>query len=277
MRPFLAWAGGKRWLVANHSTWLRHGAKRYIEPFLGSGAVFFYLRPASAVLSDLNHELVLTYEVLRETPDLVFRHLRRHHRLHSHAHYYSVRDSRPRSKASRAARFIYLNRTCFNGLYRVNRQGSFNVPVGTKENVILPTDDFKAISCALQGAELAARDFAETIRLAREGDFLYVDPPYTVRHNSNGFVKYNEKIFSWGDQRRLADSLAEAASRGACILLSNADHASVHELYAAPYWTHLTVHRTSRLASSPLRRKATTETVISNYLSEDGTQEDPRY
>lgn len=276
MRPFLTWAGGKRWLVTRHSSWFRFGAKRYIEPFLGSGAVFFHLRPGSAVLSDLNHELVLAYRVLREAPDLVLHHLRLHHRQHSRAHYYRVRESRPRSEASRAARFIYMNRTCFNGLYRVNLLGNFNVPMGTKVKVILPTDDFRAISGALQGAELAARDFAETIDLAGEGDFLYVDPPYTVRHNCNNFLKYNERIFSWADQRRLASCLSEAASRGASIMISNADNACVHDLYAAPYWTHLTVHRFSRLASSSQHRKGTTETVISNYLSVDGEHEDAR-
>ena len=250
---------------------------RYLEPFVGGGAVFFHLQPTIAILTDLNEELIVAYRTLRSAPEAVARCLAEHHLQHGHSHYYSVRASRPETDVGRAARFIYLNRTCFNGLYRVNLQGVFNVPKGTKTNVLLPTDDFVAISLALQHAELKACDFADTIAQAGEGDFLYVDPPYTVRHNSNNFVKYNERIFSWADQKRLAASLAGAASRGASILMSNADHPSVHALYPERVWTHLTVHRTSRLASSSSHRRGTTETVISNYLNALGEQGDARY
>jgi DNA adenine methylase len=159
----------------------------------------------------------------------------------------------------------------------VNLQGFFNVPKGTKNKVLLPTDDFNGVAESLQLAELEACDFEDTIALASEGDFLYVDPPYTVRHNNNNFLKYNEKIFSWADQKRLAACLAEAANRGACILISNADHPCIHDLYSASTWTHLTVSRFSRLASSAQYRRGTTETVISNYLNERGEQEEPRY
>lgn len=277
MTPFLKWAGGKRWLVSRHATWLRVDAKRYIEPFLGSGAVFFHLQPMSAILTDLNSELISTYLVLRETPDTVVRHLKKHQRQHSQDYYYRIRESIPRSDASRAAKFIYLNRTCFNGLYRVNLQGVFNVPKGTKDKVLLPTDDFKDISRVLRGCKLLACDFADTHTYAGEGDFVYIDPPYTVKHNNNNFLKYNEQIFSWTDQKRLSKSLSEAAARGASILISNADHQCIHDLYSAKRWTHLTVSRFSRLASSSQHRRGTTETVISNYLNKDGEQEDPRY
>jgi DNA adenine methylase len=277
MAPFLKWAGGKRWLVSRHADWLRADARRYIEPFLGSGAVFFHLQPSTAVLSDLNGELIRTYQVLREKPDSVVRHLKKHQLLHSHDYYYRVRKSVPRTDASRAAKFIYLNRTCFNGLYRVNLQGVFNVPKGTKDKVLLPTDDFLRISRVLKGATLQACDFTVTLSHAGEGDFVYIDPPYTVKHNSNNFLKYNEQIFSWADQKRLSVALAEAAARGASILISNADHQCIHDLYSAKCWTHLTASRSSNLASSAQFRRGTTETVISNYLKMDGEQEDPRY
>jgi DNA adenine methylase len=277
MTPFLKWAGGKRWLVSRHAAWLRADAQRYIEPFLGSGAVFFHLQPKSAMLTDLNKELIRTYIVLRETPDIVVRYLKEHQRQHSPDYYYRVRESAPRSDASRVAKFIYLNRTCFNGLYRVNLQGVFNVPKGTKDRVLLPTDDFKGISRTLRGTELLACDFADTVAHAGEGDFIYIDPPYTVKHNNNNFLKYNEQIFSWADQKRLSAALAGAAARGASILMSNADHPCIHDLYSASRWTHLTVSRFSRLASASQYRRGTIETVISNYLKEDGEQEDPRY
>lgn len=272
MTPFLKWAGGKRWLVSQHDAWLRKNANRYIEPFLGSGAVFFHTKPKSAILSDLNTELISAYQALRDTPLKVKHHLLAHHRMHSVDHYYHVRQQAPRTAATQAARFIYLNRTCFNGLYRVNLQGRFNVPKGTKEKVILPSDDFEKMSALLQTAHLESCDFADTIGQAKNGDFLYIDPPYTVRHNNNNFLKYNENIFSWADQKRLAECLSEAARRGASILISNADHPCIHELYRANYWQRITVDRFSRLASAAKHRKRTTEVVISNYLKKNGEQ-----
>lgn len=277
MAPFLKWAGGKRWLVANHGEWLRHDAARYLEPFLGSGAVYFHLRPQRAILSDLNEGLIATYQSLRDEPHEVWRHLRAHQRKHTSEYYYLVRKQNPRASARKAARFIYLNRTCFNGLYRVNLQGVFNVPKGTKDKVILTNDDFPLVSKLLQPAIIASRDFSHIITEAKGGDFLYVDPPYTVRHNKNNFIRYNESIFSWADQMRLADCLVQAAKRGACVLMSNADHPCIHELYRAKVWQRITVDRFSSLASSPKHRKGTTELVISNYLTNRGEQNEPRY
>lgn len=276
MTPFLKWAGGKRWLVANHGHWLRSSVGRYLEPFLGSGAVFFYVKPQRAILSDLNEELIATYQALRTQPDEVWRYLRTHQRKHDKEYFYHVRQQNPRASASKAARFIYLNRTCFNGLYRVNLQGVFNVPKGTKDNVILTTDDFPLVSKRLQPSTIVSQDFLHTIKKAKEGDFLYVDPPYTVRHNKNNFIKYNEKIFSWDDQKRLAESLVLAAKRGASVFLSNADHPCIHELYQASVWQRIAVNRFSVLASSSKHRKGTTELVISNYLTKSGQQEDQR-
>lgn len=132
---------------------------------------------------------------------------------------------------NRAARFIYLNRTCWNGLYRVNLSGRFNVPLGTKTNVLLPTDNFIHASRALTDASLQSCDFERTIDRAGRGDFIFADPPYTVRHNNNGFIKYNQQIFSWDDQIRLRDSLWRAHLRGAKVLLTNANHTSVVQLY----------------------------------------------
>lgn len=277
IEPFLKWAGGKRWLVYHHSEWFCHNAKRYLEPFLGSGAVFFRTEPKIGILSDLNADLILTYRALRDFPGEVWRTLKIHQRNHSANYYYQVRNARCRSVITSAARFIYLNRTCFNGLYRVNLQGNFNVPKGTKSSVVIPTDDFFRVSQLLKPTSLIACDFSETIAKANEGDFIYVDPPYTVRHNTNNFLKYNEQIFSWRDQQRLARDLDLAASRGASILISNADHPSIHGLYSAKYWQHFSVQRYSKLASSSSNRKLTTELVISNYLTEKGEHDDPRY
>lgn len=268
--PFLKWAGGKRWLAARHPEWFTPGSMRHFEPFLGSGAVYFRVRPKAALLTDTNEDLITTYQAIRDYPSLVLKHLRRHSRLHSNDYYYVVRNRRPRSPATRAARFIYLNRTCFNGLYRVNKSGHFNVPKGTKTSVLLPSDDFNGISQLLRSATLARSDFEEAISRAGLGDLVYADPPYTVKHNKNNFIKYNEKIFSWADQVRLAESVLLAGRRGARVLVSNANHPSIQELYNDSMWVQLQVGRFSVLASSSEHRRPSTELVISNYLDEDG-------
>lgn len=274
--PFLKWPGGKRWLVAQHPEWFPAVGGRHIEAFLGGGAAFFHCRPRSAVLSDKNSRLIETYETIKNEYTAVGKVLAEHHRKHSFDYYYEMRERRCRTDVTRAAQFIYLNRTCFNGIYRVNLKGVFNVPIGTKTNVVMPTDDFKAVADILSGAELTTSSFEETVGLAQEGDFLYLDPPYTVRHNTNNFLKYNEQIFSWKDQLKLAKQALAAASRGVRVLVSNANHEFVRSLYRDPVWTRLKVWRHSILASSPDGRKLTTELAVSNFLERDGTICDPR-
>lgn len=229
--PFLKWAGGKRWLMPLARQLATQKLGTYYEPFVGSGAMFFALRPQKSVLSDFNDELMAVYAAIRQDWDAVVRELKRHHRNHCSDYYYEIRASRPRSEHTKAARFIYLNRTCWNGLYRVNRDGFFNTPIGTKTSVLLDTDDFEAVARSLRGATLMSGDFESVIDRAGQGDFVFADPPYTVRHQFNGFVKYNEKLFSWADQERLMEALYRATSRGARVLCTNADHHSVRELY----------------------------------------------
>ncbi len=229
--PFLKWAGGKRWLADHLCDVIGEVEGNYIEPFLGSGAVFFTLRPRSAVLSDSNRELVSAYRALQTQYKAVERHLATHQERHSRSHYYEVRDSIPETFAKRAARFIYLNRTCWNGLYRVNLDGRFNVPIGTKSAVLMESDDFKSVSEILRRAQVAHADFQASVAQATSGDVVFCDPPYTVRHNQNGFVKYNENLFSWADQIRLRDALRAARDRGARVFITNANHESIRELY----------------------------------------------
>jgi len=260
--PFLKWAGGKRWLANNSAFSVPTYDGRYIEPFLGSGSIFFSLRPKQSILSDLNKELISTYGSLRDEHEKVLSYLKVHARKHSKKYYYKIRDQfRPRSSSSRAAKFLYLNRTCWNGLYRVNLNGRFNVPKGTKSKVILETDDFASVSRALKGAKLLCSDFEAIIDGANEGDFIYADPPYTVRHNMNGFIKYNEVLFSWEDQRRLSSALVRASKRGAKFVLSNADHMSVRDLYANVA-SIKTVNRASIISGDRDARGITTELLV---------------
>lgn len=259
--PFLKWAGGKRWLVNSHPDLLNQHYTRYVEPFLGGAAVFFHITPPNALLSDINADLIDCYHAIKCDWRSVQKILKRHHRNHCKSYYYKERKKKRRSLSERAAQFIYLNRTCWNGLYRVNLKGEFNVPIGTKSNVIFETEDFSVISNILKRATLKCQDFAKTINSTREGDFLFIDPPYTVRHNINGFLKYNEKIFSWKDQLRLHKCLLRAKERGVTILVLNANHDSIRSLYAG-FGTSRILTRHSILSANPIYRRKETELAI---------------
>jgi DNA adenine methylase len=259
--PFLKWAGGKRWLVEQYPDIFYAKYDRYVEPFLGGGAVFFAAKPLNAQLSDTNRELIECYEVMRDNPHDLSQLLVKHQESHSRDYYYKLRSTVPQCRFERAARFVYLNRTCFNGLYRVNLLGVFNVPIGTKTAVLIPTDDFIGTSQALKSAILSVEDFESVVLRCGHGDFVYLDPPYTVNHNNNGFLKYNEKIFSWADQIRLKAAALAAARNGAKVVVSNAAHSSVVELYKGDGEIVL-VSRPSVLAADRSRRGSVQEILV---------------
>lgn len=261
LKPFLKWAGGKRWLFESGQFSLPHFKGRYFEPFLGGGAVFFERQPTNAILSDANSRLIELYTVIRDELEEFEELLRNHARKHSREYYYELRSKRLGKSAASAAQFLYLNRTCWNGLYRENLKGRFNVPIGTKQNVILSSDNFAAWSRALQKIRLECRDFEEAIEEAGDGDFIFVDPPYTVRHNINGFVKYNQNIFAWKDQIRLRDALKRAAERGVSFAMTNADHDSIRELYAG-FGVHRCLERHSVIAGQSIHRSLATELLV---------------
>jgi DNA adenine methylase len=261
--PPLKWAGGKRWFAQRYRNLLPLEYERYIEPFFGSGALYFSERPKRALLSDINQELMNLYMVMRDSPDELWAALRRHQRKHCVDYYYRMRSFSPPSALSMAARTLYLNRTCWNGLYRVNLRGEFNVPKGTKDAVILPSDNFRALAEILSGARLAACDFETAIETACKNDFVFIDPPYTVAHNFNGFVKYNQTLFQWADQVRLRDAVKRAVKRGAKVLVTNAAHESVKELYKD--FEIVDVERAGVIAGKNSARGAYTEMVARWY------------
>lgn len=263
--PFLKWAGGKRWFAERCMHLIPETFERYIEPFLGSGAMFFSLQPKQAILSDLNDDLINCYRAVRDAPISIAEMLAAYHADHSEDHYYRVRADKPVEPIKQAAWFIYLNRTCWNGLYRVNRKNEFNVPIGTKTAVVLDSDDFEASSRTLHRAELYSLDFEQTLARADAGDFVFVDPPYTVKHNLNGFVKYNDKIFSWADQICLRDAVVQATVRGASVLVTNANHASIREIYDGVGCMEV-VRRASVLAANSLHRVPIDELVVRTWL-----------
>lgn len=263
LKPFLKWAGGKRWLFESGQFSLPEFKGRYFEPFLGGGAVFFETQPKNPILSDSNSRLIELYTVIRDDLVELERQLRKHAQQHCKEYYYETRSKEFKKPAARAAQFLYLNRTCWNGLYRENLKGQFNVPIGTKQTVILESDNFLAWSKALQGSRLECRDFEVAIDDADEGDFVFVDPPYTVRHNVNGFVKYNQNIFAWDDQMRLCNALRRAAQRGVSFAMTNADHASIKELYKG-FGSHKRLSRYSVIAGGSKHRSPTTELLVFN-------------
>jgi DNA adenine methylase len=228
--PFLKWTGGKRWLRSHIDSILPTRFNRYIEPFLGGGALFFHLRPWPASLSDINGELINAYQQVRDNVEEIIARLSQFNICP--AFYAKLRATSARLPVTKAVRFLYLNRTAFNGIYRVNRDGDFNVPYGCKPGTILCDQALlRSASGALQNRQLLVADFAEAIRRAQPGDLVYADPPYTTKHNNNGFRRYNEIIFSWRDQERLAECCRQAVERGVHVIVSNANHRPVIRLY----------------------------------------------
>ncbi len=275
IRPFLRWAGGKRALLSHILPKIVLNATgTYFEPFLGSGAVFFALGPSRAVLSDSNNALIATYQALKADVEQVLALLTE--MKYESDYYYEVRSLHPVDKFEIAARFIYLNRSCFNGVYRVNSRGEFNVPFGrpTERPTICDSALLRKAGKALNRAEIAASDFEEIASRAVAGDFVYFDPPYTSGHRDNGFIEYNEKVFSWEDQERLAATSISLVKRGVGVLVSNAAHASIERLYAdEAVFTQEVISRRSTISGSASGRFPTNELLICG--SPGGRQTNP--
>ncbi|CPT89994.1 DNA adenine methylase [Mycobacteroides abscessus] len=230
--PFLRWVGGKRWLLPTVRD-LVSGLdfRGYHEPFVGAGSIFFGLVPTGRVfLSDLNRELIDTYVSVASNYAEVSRKLERH--PNTADHYYAIRSQSLRGHLERAAAFIYLNHTSFNGIYRVNLDGQYNVPYGDRKHIRIPDrGHLRQGSQALQGVRLSHSDFELCLRNVRRGDLVFLDPPYTVAHNNNGFIKYNQKLFAFDDQVRLLRTIKEIDNVGAYFILTNAAHESISDLF----------------------------------------------
>jgi len=260
-KPFIRWVGGKRFLAGRITAAAPTSFGKYFEPFLGSGAVFFQLEPSASILGDLNPDLICAYEVVRDSVEDVVDWLEEHSTQDADA-YYFMRSMRPTTAVARAGRFLFLNRTAFNGVWRVNRQGEYNVPYGYRRREdLVGADGLRAASVALSKAQLVCDDFETTLASASEGDLVYVDPPYTVRHNSNGFRKYNETLFSWKDQIRLAEVLNGLAINRCHVIVSNASNADVLALYPRSLYQRQMVTRKSLIAGTASSR-ATCEEVL---------------
>jgi DNA adenine methylase len=260
-RPFLRWVGSKQALLPRLSAALPTEFGRYFEPFLGAGALFFHLKPTKALLSDASGDLIETWSAVRDDVATIAAHLRP--LKPDKDLFYRIRDKRSDDKAIRAAEFLYLNKTCWNGLYRVNSQGKFNVPYGKpRSDFIFDEKNLRECSRVLSppGVAIKNLDFVEAIREAVAGDLVYLDPPYVTKHNNNGFRDWNEKLFSWADQIRLAEEAAALKDRSVKVIVSNADHRDVIDLY--PGFKKLYFHRSSTLSSNAAFRGSVGEVIM---------------
>jgi len=260
-RPFLKWAGGKGQLLGELRSLVppRHG--RYFEPFLGGGALFFDRLPKDGMLSDVNAEIVGCYIAVRDEVEKLIRALKRHR--YDADHYYAVRDTNPAdlSPVERAARTIFLNKTGFNGLYRVNRSGKFNVPFGRYARpLICDEDNLRACSKALALVDLRVCDFEEAALRANAGDFVYFDPPYVPVSRTATFTAYAPGGFGQDAQVRLADLFGRLAARGVHVLLSNSDVPATRKLYAG--YRVETVKASRAINSNASRRGPVSEVLV---------------
>jgi len=271
-RPFLKWAGGKTQLLPQFERLYPspESFSRYLEPFVGSAAVYLHVRrlfaPREVVLADGNEDLINVYRAVQDDVEGVIRRLARHRSAHSEAHYYQTRARKPAalSAPTRAARTIYLNKTCFNGLYRVNSRGEFNVPMGRYRNPsILDAENLRAAALALDGVELRIAHFRETLEYARRGDFVYFDPPYQPLTRTSAFTAYTRDTFTPADQEELAQIFRRLSERGCRVMLSNSDSPLIHRLYQGFDLRRVDARRA--INSKGDRRGRISELVVLNY------------
>jgi DNA adenine methylase len=261
-RPFVKWAGGKRQLLADLLRYVPDGPHRYFEPFVGGAALFFAVRPTHAVLADVNERLVRTYRGVRDDVETVIQLLKKY--PHDSKFFYRFReaDADSGTDAEVAAWFIYLNKTGFNGLYRVNRSNRFNVPFGRYKNpTICDEVNLRACSSALAGVELLVEDFEVIVAPAKSGDFVYFDPPYVPLSATSSFTSYTSLGFGAADQARLRDTARKLKKRGVHVLLSNSSAPFVRDLYGSGFQV-IEVSATRSVNSKATARGSIAELVI---------------
>jgi len=275
VKPVLKWAGGKRQLLEPILSFVEQEfperIRTFYEPFVGGAAVFFELSRRNkferARLSDMNEDLIRVYSELRDNAHEVIRELEKLCALgHGEDVYYKVREKKPVKDAARAARLIYLNRTGYNGLYRVNRSGGFNVPYGRYKNPrILDESRLLAAAEALQNVELLVEDFQQSCKAARSGDFVYFDPPYMPVSKTASFAEYHSEAFALAEHERLAKTFARLAKKGVSVLLSNSDTPETRALYAE--FETKTVFAKRAINSDATRRGAVSELLVRGSVS----------
>jgi len=264
-RPFLKWVGGKSRLIQQYIPYFPESYKNYYEPFLGGGAIFFYLQPNAAILTDINAELINTYCCVRDHVEELISLLKEHKIRHDKDYYYSVRNNSDGTDIEKAARLIYLNKTCFNGLYRVNSQGKFNVPLGRYENPNICSEVLlQTASEALSTSKIKQTDFVDVLNYATSSDdFIYFDPPYYPVSETSYFTAYSSDRFVEDQQVQLKDIFEKLTERGVKVMLSNSDCEFIRSLYSSFNIHPISASRA--INSNAKKRGKITELLITSY------------
>lgn len=270
VQPFLKWAGGKRQLLPELNKYIPPKYKTYYEPFVGAGALLFDLQPKKAIINDVNSELINCYNVIKNSLDELIEDLRKHEI--SSEYYYNIRelDRKPEfkelSSVQRASRIIYLNKTCFNGLFRVNSQGQYNVPFGNYKNPkVLDEVVLKAVHnfLNLNNIIITNNDFQEVVSTAKKGDFIYFDPPYDPVSDSSSFTGYSLDGFNRDEQKRLKDTFDRLNKKGCYVLLSNSSTEFINDLYKD--YKIVAVSANRNINSNGTKRGKVAEVLVMNY------------
>jgi DNA adenine methylase len=281
VRPFLKWAGGKRQLLPEIVKYVpkRISKHTYYEPFIGGGALLFQLQPPKAVINDSNTELINCYKVIRDSLDELIEELSKDKYTNSETSYYGMRDLDRSTKeyenlseVEKAARIIYLNKTCYNGLFRVNSQGQFNVPFGRYKNPnILDNAVLRAVNKYLKSdtITLLTQDFAKAVQSAKKGDFVYLDPPYDPVSETASFTGYDVNGFNRDEQKRLKEEFDALHKRGCKVMLSNSCTDFIRDLYKDDQYTIIKVRATRSINSNALKRGMVDEVLVLNYEIQD--------
>ena len=274
IEPFIRWAGGKTWLIPHLSSIIGNThINHYHEPFLGGGAVFFALdHRKKSYLSDANEQLVNAYIQIRDNPQVVINCFSQF--LNTEDEYYRVRDAFiPRSLEESAAKFIYLNQTSYNGLFRVNRQGKYNVPYGFRKAWHYDIGRILEASKKLQNTHISVGDFEVNKYRIKEHDLVFLDPPYTVSHNNNGFIEYNKNLFSLLDQERLARYIDYLKAKKAYYILTNAAHEEIQRIFTKAGDRRIEMRRNSLIGGRNAIRTEISEYIFTNIPEGEANNE----
>ena len=274
-KPFVKWAGGKRQLLAELEKNFPKQFGTYFEPFLGGGAVLFDLLAKKPNLkcsvSDLNSDLVLAYVTIRDKLGRLIESLENHSKNYhkdSTGYYYEVRKQEPKSQIEKVSRLLFLNKTCFNGLYRVNSKGKFNVPLGRYTNPnIVNRENLTTVSKFLQSdkIKISCRDFESILKDSKKGDFVYFDPPYQPVSDTANFTSYTHRDFTEDDLQRLADLANQLNSKGSHVLLSNSNTKIVKKIFSSKKWKVKEIAVNRAINSNSQKRTGHKEVLIKNY------------
>ncbi len=264
IKPFIKWAGGKQQLLTHLIKNVPSNFNCYYEPFVGSGALFFGLKPKEAVISDVNSELVNCYLSVKNTPDELISLLKTH--INTPEYFYKVRATKTEglNNLERASRFLYLNRTCFNGLYRENKLGQFNVPFGKYKNPDIAQEiKIKNASIALKNTKIIEADYKKSLKKAKKGDFIYLDPPYYPLGGYSDFKRYHKVFFERKDHEELASLFELLDKRGCYLMLSNSDTEFTRSLYNK--WNLKTLMAKRLINCDATKRGQISEILVTNY------------